>query len=158
MQQATLVFLVKRNEEGKIAKILLAMKKRGFGAGRWNGVGGKPQNNETVLSCAGREAQEEIGVKVGKLNKIGMIRFRFKFKKEFNQNVYFYICERWQDKPTESEEMKPRWFKIDKIPYTKMWPDDKFWMPIALRNKKFSGSILFGKNDEILDNTLAEIL
>ena len=35
MKQATLCLLVKDNE------ILLAMKKRGFGVGKWNGVGGK---------------------------------------------------------------------------------------------------------------------
>ncbi|MEK7504190.1 MAG: hypothetical protein AAB550_01680 [Patescibacteria group bacterium] len=35
MKQATLCFLVKDNQ------ILLAMKKRGFGVGKWNGVGGK---------------------------------------------------------------------------------------------------------------------
>jgi len=157
MQQATLVFLIKREKSGKIAKILLAMKKRGFGKGRWNGVGGKPETSETIQQCAKREAREEIGVTVGKLQKIGMIRFRFKFKKVFDQNVYFYLCERWQDKPTESEEMKPRWFKIDKIPYAKMWPDDKFWMPIALKNKKFTGSILFGQDDKIIENKICEI-
>jgi hypothetical protein len=36
-KQATLLFLIKDQ------KILLAMKKRGFGKGRWNGVGGKPE-------------------------------------------------------------------------------------------------------------------
>lgn len=154
MQQATLVFLVKRNEEGKIAKILLAMKKRGFGKGRYNGVGGKPKEIENIRECAKREAMEEIGVKVGKLNKIGKIKFRFKFKREFDQDVHFYLCENWHEKPAESEEMKPRWFSVDKIPYSKMWPDDKYWMPIALRDKKFSGSILFGKNDKILENKI----
>lgn len=154
MRQATLVFLIERNERGKVAKILLAMKKRGFGKGRWNGVGGKPKANETILQCAKREAYEEIGVRVGKIQKIGMIRFRFKFNPKFDQNVYFYICERWEKVPSESEEMKPRWFAVNKIPYSKMWPDDKFWMPIALRNKKFSGSILFGENDKILENKI----
>lgn len=156
MQQATLVFLVKRNEEGKIVNILLAMKKRGFGKGRWNGVGGKPKTNEALIQCARREAREEIKVEVGKLNKIGMIRFRFKFKKEFDQNVHFYICEKWQGSPSESGEMKPRWFSTDKIPYSKMWPDDKFWMPIALRDRRFEGSIIFAQNDIILENLILE--
>lgn len=29
-------------------RVLLGMKKRGFGAGRWNGFGGKVQEGETV--------------------------------------------------------------------------------------------------------------
>jgi hypothetical protein len=38
-----------------------------------------------------------------------------------------------------------------------MWPDDKFWMPIALRDKKFSGSILFVQDDKIIENKIREI-
>ncbi|OIP76236.1 MAG: hypothetical protein AUK09_02515 [Parcubacteria group bacterium CG2_30_36_38] len=37
MKQATLCLLIKRDSK----EILLAMKKRGFGVGKWNGVGGK---------------------------------------------------------------------------------------------------------------------
>ena len=34
--------------------VLLGMKKRGFGVGRWNGFGGKVHSNETVLEAAKR--------------------------------------------------------------------------------------------------------
>jgi hypothetical protein len=40
MRNSTLLFLVKKNGE-EITDICLAMKKRGFGSGRYNGVGGK---------------------------------------------------------------------------------------------------------------------
>lgn len=36
------------------SNILLGMKKRGFGVGRWNGFGGKVHSNETVLEAAKR--------------------------------------------------------------------------------------------------------
>ena len=42
MKISTLCFLVKDNQ------ILLAMKKRGFGEGKWNGVGGKVNPGETI--------------------------------------------------------------------------------------------------------------
>ena len=57
MKQATLLFLIEDNH------ILLAMKKRGFGAGRWNGVGGKPNTAESILDVAIRECKEEIEVR-----------------------------------------------------------------------------------------------
>lgn len=44
----TLVMIMKDN------KLLLGMKKRGFGKGRWNGFGGKVQENETILDAAKR--------------------------------------------------------------------------------------------------------
>ncbi|MEJ0073651.1 MAG: NUDIX domain-containing protein [Candidatus Saccharibacteria bacterium] len=57
MNKETTLLLLRRNDE-----VLLAMKKRGFGAGRWNGVGGKLDPGETVEQALVRECQEEIGV------------------------------------------------------------------------------------------------
>ena len=34
------------------ARVLLGMKKRGFGQGRWNGFGGKVEKGETILQGA----------------------------------------------------------------------------------------------------------
>jgi len=47
----------------KDGKVLLGMKKRGFGEGRWNGFGGKPNAGESVEEAAIRETQEECGIK-----------------------------------------------------------------------------------------------
>ena len=43
-------------------KILLGMKKRGFGVGRWNGFGGKVKDGETVKQTVKREMEEEVGI------------------------------------------------------------------------------------------------
>ena len=42
--------------------VLLGMKKRGFGVGKWNGFGGKVENGETVFDGAMRELQEECSI------------------------------------------------------------------------------------------------
>ena len=54
LREATIVLLL-RNDE-----VLLAMKKRGFGEGKWNGVGGKPNAGESIEEVAVRETKEEI--------------------------------------------------------------------------------------------------
>jgi hypothetical protein len=41
MRLTTLCFLIRVDEDGKPCSLLLALKKRGFGAGKWNGPGGK---------------------------------------------------------------------------------------------------------------------
>ncbi|MCX6760479.1 MAG: hypothetical protein NTW46_04045 [Candidatus Nealsonbacteria bacterium] len=51
LRNVTLVFLVKKNK-GKITDICLAMKKRGFGVNRWNGVGGKLKSGESIIEAA----------------------------------------------------------------------------------------------------------
>ena len=37
------------------SRVLLGMKKRGFGAGRWNGFGGKVQMEESIEEAAIRQ-------------------------------------------------------------------------------------------------------
>jgi hypothetical protein len=32
----------------------------------------------------------------------------------------------------ESEEMMPKWFALDEIPFDNMWADDKIWLPELL--------------------------
>ena len=71
MRQATLCLLIKDKQ------ILLAMKKRGFGVGRWNGVGGKLKMEKKLLDAAIREAKEEIGVEIKNLEKYGLFHFKF---------------------------------------------------------------------------------
>jgi 8-oxo-dGTP pyrophosphatase MutT (NUDIX family) len=45
-------------------RILLGRKKRGFGAGKANGFGGKVEVGETIKEAAVREVQEESGVTI----------------------------------------------------------------------------------------------
>lgn len=137
-------------------KILLGMKKRGFGAGRWNGFGGKVSDEETIEDAAEREVQEEAGIEVKDMDKVGIIDFEFKGNPEILQ-VHIFRADDFSGEPTESEEMKPQWFQINEIPFDKMWPDDKYWLPLSLDGKKFKGKFLYGEKDVIIEHELIEV-
>lgn len=47
------------------ASVLLGLKKRGFGTGKWNGFGGKVEPGETIRQAAIREMKEEAGIESG---------------------------------------------------------------------------------------------
>ena len=140
----------------KEGKVLLGMKKRGFGQGRWNGFGGKVSQGETIEGAAKREAREECGLKVVGLEKAGVIDFEFQGNPEILE-VHIFKSENFSGEPTESEEMKPQWFRIDEIPFNSMWPDDKYWFPLFLTNKKFKGRFLFDNSDNVLQKELIEV-
>lgn len=157
MRQTTLCLLIREGE------ILLAMKKRGFGAGRWNGTGGKfdAEKDKTILDAAIRETKEEIGVDIGKslpagrqAEKVGLFHFSFPHKPEWDQDVTLFVAKEWIGEPTESEEMMPKWFSVSEIPYDLMWPDDKHWLPHILQGKKVEGYFIFSEGDKISDYKL----
>lgn len=137
-------------------KILLGMKKRGFGVGRWNGFGGKVDLTETIEEAAKRELQEEAGIIADNLEKVGIVDFEFKGNPEILE-VHIFRSDSFLGEPTESEEMKPEWFHIDEIPFKEMWPDDIHWMPLLLSGKKFKGKFFFGESDTIIEKKLIEV-
>ncbi len=151
LRDVTLIFLIKKTQ-GEITDICLAMKRRGFGVGPWNGVGGKiDETDKTIEDGAKREAKEEVGVSVSDLKKIAELSFCFVENSAWDQLVHVYFCEKWIGEPAESEEMKPKWFSIEEIPYRNMWPDDEFWLPKVLKGDQLKATFKFGENDVILE-------
>jgi 8-oxo-dGTP diphosphatase/2-hydroxy-dATP diphosphatase len=137
-------------------RILLGKKKRGFGAGRWNGFGGKVLPGETIEGATKRELLEEVGIEVGNIEKHGILDFEFEGNPEMLE-VHIFKALDFDGEPSESEEMMPQWFFVDQIPFREMWPDDIYWIPLFLKGKKFKGKILFGPDDTIIDKEISLI-
>jgi ADP-ribose pyrophosphatase YjhB (NUDIX family) len=89
-----------------------------------------------MIDAAIRETKEEIGVEIKNPEQVGLFHFTFANKEEWNQDVYLFLTKEWVGEPSESEEMMPKWFSFNEIPYENMWPDDIHWLPQILKGKK----------------------
>ncbi|MBV6498763.1 MAG: 8-oxo-dGTP diphosphatase [Prosthecobacter sp.] len=135
---ATLMFIV--DEEA--GRVLLIRKKRGLGAGKINGPGGKMDPGETSLECAVRETQEELGVTALEPVKHGELWFQFVDGLALHVDVF--RATRWQGEPVETPEAIPLWTSLAELPFEEMWADDRFWLAEVLVEKKhFIGRFLF---------------
>lgn len=143
-KQLTLCMVFRDNQ------ILLGMKKRGFGEGRWNGFGGKLEEGESVESAAMRELWEEVGIKTDKLDKAGIMEFTFQSDPDKILEVHIFKINDFTGEPEESEEMKPQWFKFSEIPFHQMWSDDEQWFPFLLLGKLFKGKFHFDRPSDSL--------
>ncbi|EFJ27207.1 hypothetical protein SELMODRAFT_5768, partial [Selaginella moellendorffii] len=119
----------------KDGRVLLGMKKRGFGEGYFNGFGGKVEDGETIEQAAARELEEEAGITPTKMDKRGILTFHFD-DKPVPWEVHVYHVEHFVGDPCETEEMSPRWFLTQDIPFDKMWKDDPIWYPHFLQGKQ----------------------
>lgn len=138
-------------------KILLGEKKRGFANGTLNGIGGKQDPGETIEQAMIRECCEEVGARPTKYDHVGKIDFDLWYKGErTNMTMYIYKCYEYSGEIKETEEIKPNWYDIDKIPFDRMLSDDIIWLPQVLKGQKVEGKVKFDK-EKMLYNDIRPV-
>jgi len=134
-EYANLCFVIRDGE------ILLIRKKRGLGAGKINGPGGRLEAGETAEQAAIRETQEEIGVTPTGLVFVGELFFQF--LDGYKLHVAVFTAAGCQGELCETDEAAPIWTDLQSIPYQEMWQDDPHWLPLAVQGQRFRGYFVF---------------
>ncbi|KAJ1905286.1 hypothetical protein LPJ81_002006 [Coemansia sp. IMI 209127] len=131
----TLIFPMDDKED----RVLLGMKKRGFGQNKINGFGGKVEPAESISQGATRELLEESGLQcTAEPEQCGLLLFYFE-NDPVAMEVHVFLAKAFDGQPEETDEMRPQWFNIHQMPFGQMWADDSFWWPYVLEGKKFVG-------------------
>ena len=121
--------------------MLLIEKKRGLGAGKLNGPGGKVDPGETVLEAAVREFEEELCATP--LDPVRLGRVAFAVTDGHDIMIHVFRASRLDGEPVETDEAVPVWADVDDLPYDRMWDDDRHWLPLLLENRTFLVRTLF---------------
>jgi 8-oxo-dGTP diphosphatase len=127
--RATLMFIIRDGS------ILLIRKKRGLGAGKINGPGGKIEPGESPLEAVLRETEEELGICPLQSRELGILHFQFTDGLAILCHVY--RADDFTGQVTETDEAVPLWTPLDAIPLDEMWADDRYWLPHVLADRKF---------------------
>jgi 8-oxo-dGTP diphosphatase len=130
-ERATLCFVL-RGEE-----ILLIRKKRGLGAGKVNGPGGRLEPGESEAECAIRETQEELCVTPLEPEWRGELHFQF--LDGYGLHCAVFTASDCEGEAEETDEAAPLWTRLDAIPFDEMWADDVHWLPGVLAGRNFRG-------------------
>ena len=142
VDKATLLFVVRDGQ------VLLIRKKRGLGAGKINGPGGRLEQGESWAECAARETEEELVTTPSKPEPAGQLKFQF--VDGYSIHVHVFRADTCDREPQETDEAVPIWAAVDAVPYDEMWEDDRIWVPMLLRRESFDGRFLFD-DDAMLD-------
>lgn len=144
-EKANLCFVVRGDE------VLLIHKKRGLGAGKINGPGGRLEEGETALEAAVREVQEELGVTPLRPQLRGVLHFQF--ADGYSLHCSVFLAEGCEGEPCETDEAVPLWVKRDAVPFERMWADDRHWLPGLLKGRSFRGYFEFD-GDSMLSHSV----
>jgi len=154
---SVVTFLVKESPKKEL-EVCLGLKKKGYySEGKYNGLGGKIEPGEKPEEAAIREVLEESSLKIETpfLNKKGLLKY---FEPDRNWIVHVFTCNQWQGKIKESNEMKPFWFKLSQLPFSKMWENDALWIEEVLTtDHKIKGTIWHDENNKIVKHELRTV-
>jgi 8-oxo-dGTP pyrophosphatase MutT (NUDIX family) len=142
--EATLCFPVRGD------KVLLAEKQKKIGAGYLNGFGGKAEPGDAdIFATNARETEEEIGIRIRKVHKVGEIIFHNPSDDDElkRMRVHVFIATDWSGEPTETDEMKKiAWHDIANLDFDKFLPADRLFLPQILAGHFVRGLIEY--NDD----------
>jgi 8-oxo-dGTP diphosphatase len=134
-EYAVLCFVIKDGQ------ILLIHKKRGLGAGKVNGPGGKIEPGETAEQAAVRELREEVGVTPLHLENRGVLRFQF--TDGYSLHCIVFVAQDMDGDLISTVEADPFWCAVDAVPFHEMWEDDQHWLPQVIIGQTFQSWFVF---------------
>jgi 8-oxo-dGTP diphosphatase len=142
-ERATLLFVIRNGH------ILLIRKKRGLGAGKINGPGGRLEPGETPIEGAVRETREELGIDA--LSPVLRGELHFQFLDGYSLLCSVFTAPDCAGEAIETDEAVPLWTPVGDIPYHEMWEDDARWLPGMLEGRSFRGFFVF-EEDKMLSH------
>ena len=122
-------------------KLLLILKKRGLGHGKFNAPGGRLEAGEAPEQAAVRETQEEVGLTPLNLRAAGQLDFAF--TDGYSLSCHVFTADAYEGTLTETDEAAPFWCDETDIPYGRMWADDRIWIPLMLQCRRFKAQFVF---------------
>jgi 8-oxo-dGTP diphosphatase len=123
-------------------------------SGKWNGLGGKCEKDESYLEAAQRELKEESGLNVlsNRFQFVGFLQFpNFKANKNQDWSVMVFTVEveafevqtLTDPQGVRVHEGTLHWINDSEISALNLWPGDRYFIDHVINSKPFFGSIMY---------------
>lgn len=100
--------------------------------GKYNGLGGKMEAHEDILSCMRREIHEEAGIECLDMQFRGSINWTGFGPNGEDWLGFIFLIHSFSGTPhTRNEEGPLEWVDIAKLPSLPMWEGDRQWLPLV---------------------------
>ncbi len=133
-----------------------------YHAGKWNGLGGKCEPDESSLQAARRELLEESGLDlpVSAFRALGVLQFP-NFKAHKNEDWTVFVFEAQVDAKERDQTLRPsevelHWIGAKDLLALNLWPGDRHFLPWVLQRRPFIGAFWY-EGQELKDHWLQSL-
>ncbi|HJC71891.1 MAG TPA: 8-oxo-dGTP diphosphatase [Candidatus Ruthenibacterium merdavium] len=124
-------------------------------AGKWIGVGGKCEENESPEDCMLREVREETGLSVTQHRLRGVITFVSDAWE--GQYMYLFTASKWHGALTDCDEGELAWVERTDMLHLPLWEGDRIFLALLAEERPFFSLKLVYQGDSlqqaVLDGT-----
>ena len=143
MKLATLCYVVDKRHN-KTLMLHRIKKKNDIHEGKWNGLGGKFEDNETPEECIIREVKEESGLSISSPKLHGFITFPL-FDGIHDWYIFVFTADKFKGELIDSNEGRLEWIQSDKITDLNLWDGDAIFIKWLNEDKFFSAKFVYEK-------------
>jgi len=119
-------------------------------AGRLNGPGGKVAAGESPDAAIVREVREETGLLLLDPTARGRLELRFGEPCHERMRVVVYAADQWTGRVRGSREGPLHWRSAARLPFDRLWPDMRYWLPLVLAGGMVEGICCFDASGDRL--------
>lgn len=137
-----------KNNKNEYLMLFRNKKENDINQGKWVGVGGHLENNETIHQCMIREVKEETGLDVIDLTYRGELLF---LSDGYEEVMHLFLINEFKGELIPCNEGELRWIKEEELLSLNMWEGDKIFLPLLINSNEFIKLKLEYKNSKLVN-------
>lgn len=151
MIPAVLIYARRPNAAAGEDDVLMIYRKdpKDFHSGKYNGLGGKAEADESMIETASREFEEEAGIRIAseKFRILGQLHFP-NFKPHKNEDWMVTVLEaslspEVEPAHRETREGELRWVPVSQVASLNLWEGDRHFLPWVFERQAFHGTFWY---------------
>lgn len=150
MKQTTLCYI---EHDGQYLMLHRTKKEHDASQGKWIGVGGKCEADESPDECMLREVKEEIGLAIDHWRYRGIVTFISDIWS--CEYMHLFTADSWTGEVRDCDEGELQWIDKSNLFDLSLWEGDRIFLKLIMDEKQpFFSLKLTYKGDELVDARL----
>lgn len=145
MRNTTLCYL---EQDGKYLMLHRVKKAHDVNHGKWIGVGGKFEFQESPEDCLLREVREETGLTLTRWRYRGIVTFCY--NDDEAEYMHLFTADGWTGTLKDCAEGELQWVPRDEVGKLNLWEGDRIFLSLLARDEPFFSLKLTYRGDDLV--------